>query len=179
MFIETKRLVIRDWTLHDVFDMYEYAKDPRVGPMAGWPIHKNRMSSKKVIEQMIIEKESFALVLKENNKVIGGVGIHYRPLDIDEAKEKQRELGYVLNPKYWGNGYVPEAVEGLKKYCFEELKVDQLWITCYNNNHNSIRVIEKCGLTYEGVFHDFFWRKDHFEGRRVFSILKHEYETKL
>ena len=45
------------------------------------------------------------------------------------------------------------------------------------NGQASRRVIEKCGLTYEGTFRDFFWRKDHFEGRRVYSILKSEYEA--
>lgn len=50
-------------------------------------------------------------------------------------------------------------------------------IDCRTVNEASRRVIEKCGLTYEGTFRDFFWRKDHFEGRRVYSILKSEYEA--
>ncbi len=51
-------------------------------------------------------------------------------------------------------------------------------IDCRMGNEASRRVIEKCGLSYEGVFRDFFWRKDYYEGRRVFPILKEEYEKR-
>ncbi|MBQ1391286.1 MAG: GNAT family N-acetyltransferase, partial [Firmicutes bacterium] len=59
----------------------------------------------------------------------------------------------------------------------DKINLHRIEIDCRTENEASRRVIEKCGLTYEGVFRDFFWRKDHFEGRRVFSILKSEYEA--
>ena len=59
---------------------------------------------------------------------------------------------------------------------FDKINFNRIEIDCRTENEASRRVIEKCGLTYEGVFRDFFWRKDHFEGRRVFSILKNEWK---
>ena len=62
---------------------------------------------------------------------------------------KQREIGYVLNPKYWGNGYMPEAVNALLNYAFNELKLDLIWCCHFDFNNNSKRVIEKCGFNYK------------------------------
>ena len=59
---------------------------------------------------------------------------------------------------------------------FEKIGLHRVEIDCRPENTASKRVIEKCGLTCEGNFRDFFWRKDHYEGRMVFSILKEEYE---
>ncbi len=63
-----------------------------------------------------------------------------------------------------------ELRDSTKDFQFNRVEID-----CRTENEASRRVIEKCGLTYEGVFRDFFWRKDHYEGRRVFSILNEEY----
>lgn len=146
MHLETERLIIRDWTLEDVNDMYAYAKNSKVGPMAGWAPHKNRVETKMVIEDMIKKKEAFAVELKENHKVIGGVGLHDK-IPLEEWKDKrQREIGYVLHPDYWGNGYIPEAVRALICHGFNDLNLELIWCACYNNNDNSKRVIEKCGF---------------------------------
>ena len=59
---------------------------------------------------------------------------------------------------------------------FDKINLHRVEIDCRPENTASRKVIEKCGLTYEGTFRDFFWRKDHYEGRMVFSILKEEYE---
>ena len=61
---------------------------------------------------------------------------------------------------------------------FEKIGLHRVEIDCRPENTASKRVIENCGLTYEGTFRDFFWRKDHYEGRMVFSILNEEYEGK-
>ena len=70
-----------------------------------------------------------------------------------------------------------EMTRAVIAYGFEKINFHRIEIDCRTPNEASRRVIEKCGLTYEGVFRDFFWRKDHYEGRRVFSILKREYEA--
>ena len=39
--LETQRLILRKWTEEDAESLFEYAKDPEVGPITGWPPHKN------------------------------------------------------------------------------------------------------------------------------------------
>lgn len=145
----TERLVLRKWKETDSKDLYEYAKTELVGPNAGWTPHENEEESKAIIEMFIKNGDSYAIVLKEENKVIGGIGIHNRRPDNTILDLNQREIGYVLNPKYWGRGIVPEAVNRLIKYGFEELNLDLIWCGHYDFNAKSKRVVEKCNFKYK------------------------------
>lgn len=147
--IETKRLILRKWCKDDYLDMYDYASDDRVGPNAGWPVHKSIEDSKAIVDMFITGDEEYAVVLKKENKVIGGVGLHYKKIDKDMQGNNVREIGYVLNPKYWGNEYIPEAVKELIKFCFEELNLDLVWCGHFDFNSKSRRVIEKCGFNFK------------------------------
>ena len=73
MQLETKRMWLRSWREADYQDMYEYAKDPRVGPQAGWPVHDSAEESRETVRSFMQEKKDLvlALELKENGKVIG------------------------------------------------------------------------------------------------------------
>ncbi len=157
-------------------DLYEYGKSELVGPSAGWMPHKNEQESKEIIEMFISNKDLYAIVLKSENKVVGGVGLHDRKPDESVADLKQKEIGYVLNPKYWGKGIVPEAVQRLIEYGFEELDLDLIWCGHYDFNIKSKRVNEKCGFRYR------FKKKERIKllaDKEVttlyYSILKSEY----
>lgn len=147
--LETERLILRSWNRSDYLDLFEYASDNRVGPNAGWPVHKNKEESKEIIEKFIENNDSYAIVLKSESKVIGGIGMHKRTPDEKLKHLNQREIGYVLNPKYWGNEYIPEAVRFLLKYGFDKMSLDLIWCNHYNFNFKSKRVIEKCGFNYK------------------------------
>ena len=144
----TNRLELRQWRESDSKDLYEYAKSELVGPNAGWAVHKNEEEGKIIIKMFIKNNDTYSIVLKSENKVIGSIGLHDRKPDISLSYLKQKEIGYVLNPKYWGNGFIPEAVNCLIKYCFNELNVDLMWCGHFDFNNNSKRVIEKCGFKY-------------------------------
>ena len=73
--IETERLLLREWRLSDVDDLFEYASVPEVGEAAGWPHHKNKEESLFRVKKFIEEKHTFAIVYKQNNNGIGSVGI--------------------------------------------------------------------------------------------------------
>lgn len=145
----SERLILREWRESDSSDLYEYAKSDLVGPNAGWKPHKDENESKEIIKMFIKSDCVHAIVLKSENKVIGGIGIHNRKPDEKLDNLEQREFGYVLNPKYWGNGYVPEAVNCLIDYGFNELNLDLIWCGHYDFNNKSKRVIEKCGFRYK------------------------------
>ena len=145
----TNRLKLRQWEENDSTDLYEYAKSELLGPYAGWPPHKNEEEGKNIIKMFIQDNDTYAIVLKSENKVIGSIGIHDRKPDITIYNIKQKEIGYALNPKYWGNGFIPEAVECLIKYGFNELNLDLIWCGHFDFNFKSKRVIEKCGFNYK------------------------------
>lgn len=74
--IETDRLILRAWKETDLDDFYEYASVEGVGEMAGWKHHESIDVTKKILQSFISEKNVFAIVYKENNKVIGSLGLH-------------------------------------------------------------------------------------------------------
>lgn len=147
--LETERLILRNWTLEDAEDLFDYAISHRVGPAAGWPPHRSIDESRRIIEMFILEDDVYAIELKQSGRVIGSIGIHNRKPDDTITIEDQREIGFVLNPTYWGRGIMPEAVERVKKYCFEELNLQILWAGHFIGNTKSKRVIEKCHFNYK------------------------------
>jgi len=174
--LETERLILRLWQKTDVNDMFEYASDPRVGPNAGWPVHEKIETSKTIVENFIKNKDVYAIVLKSENKVIGSLGLHDRKPDESFTSLKQKEVGYVLNPKYWGQGIVPEAVKRVIKYGFEELELDFIWCGYFSFNENSKKVVGKCGFNYQFTVNKTLPLLDNKEVEEFYyNITKEEY----
>ncbi len=148
MILETKRLILRPWTLDDVESLYEYAKDPDVGPIAGWPPHKNVDESRSVIENVFNGKQCYAICLKSDGKAIGAIELKLNGHTDMTERDDECELGYWLGKPFWGNGYMPEAARELIRFGFENLNMAKIWCGYYEGNEKSKRVQEKCGFTY-------------------------------
>ena len=146
--LETYRLLLRKFRESDSKDLFEYAKSELVGPNAGWKPHENEDESKNIIHMFIENNETYAIILKSENKLIGTIGVHEKFPDESKVNLKQRELGYALNPKYWGKGIMPEAINCIIEYGFNELNLDLIWCGHTESNYNSKRVIKKCGFEY-------------------------------
>lgn len=147
--IETERLLLRPFEPADLYDFNEYASVEGVGEMAGWIHHQSIEKTQEILEHFIAEDKTFAIVLKENSKVIGSLGIE--KYGMEEALTefngyKGRELGYVLSKEYWGKGIMPEAVGSVIDYLFNDLNFDFLTCGYYDFNNQSKRVQEKCGF---------------------------------
>lgn len=147
--LETKRLLIKAWKQEYLDDFYEYASVDGVGQMAGWAPHTSKEESLKILNMFIEGKNQFALILKENSKVIGSLGLE-EMTDLEElyADKKGREIGYVLSKSYWGQGLMPEAVARVIDYCFNDLGCELLLCRHFTTNAQSERVIKKAGFTY-------------------------------
>ncbi len=146
--LETERLIIRRFRKEDLDDFYEYARNPNVGPNAGWKPHASKHESREILKHFIKSTSVWAIVDKNTYKVIGSIGLH------DDRKRDSRNvkmLGYVLAEPYWGKGLMTEAAKRMIKYAFEELQIDLLSVYHYPHNKRSQRVIEKCGFHYEGI----------------------------
>ena len=146
MILETERLILRPWEETDAEECYKYAKDPRVGPIAGWPVHTSEEDSRQVIRDVLMVPETYAIVLKETGLPIGSIGLHHNDL---AEKEDEAELGYWLGVDYWGQGLVPEAARELLRHAFEDLKLVRIWCGYYDGNDKSKRVQEKLGFKYQ------------------------------
>ena len=148
--LETERLILRAWKITDLDNFFEYASVNGVGEKAGWEHLKSKDESLEILKMFIDEKKVFAIVLKENQKVIGSIGIKECRQDLDKNLENLlgRELGYVLSKDYWNKGIMTEAVSKVIEYCFKILKLNYLIATCFNYNIASKRVLEKLNFKY-------------------------------
>ena len=145
--LETERLILRPWEEADAEECYKYAKDPLVGPIAGWPVHTSVENSRQVIRDVLMVPETYAIVLKESRLPVGSIGLHFHS-DLAE-KDDEAELGYWLGVPYWGQGLVSEAARELLRYAFEDLKLSRVWCGYYDGNEKSKRVQEKLGFKYQ------------------------------
>lgn len=71
MTLQTDRLILRPWQEEDAEELYKYARDPRVGPIAGWPSHTSAAHSLEVIRTVLASPETYAVVFKGNRKAGG------------------------------------------------------------------------------------------------------------
>ena len=148
--LETDRLILRAWKITDLDDFFEYASVEGVGEKAGWEHHKSKDKSLEILKMFIEEKKVFAIVLKENQKVIGSIGIEElsEELDKDLDNLSGRELGYVLNKDYWNKGIMKEAVSKVVDYCFNTLKLNFLMASYFNHNIASKKVLENLNFKF-------------------------------
>lgn len=154
MRLETDRLILRPWEATDAEELYRYAKDPAVGPIAGWPPHTSVENSQEIIRDVLSIPETYAVVLKETGKPVGCVGLFRDeegniPLEEDEA-----ELGYWVGVPYWGKGIIPEASRELIRHGFEDLSLNRIWCGNFEGNNNSERVQKKLGFSFVRVERD-------------------------
>lgn len=146
--IETNRLILRPWQNSDAESLYKYAKDPQVGPSAGWPVHTSVENSREIIHSVLSGPNTFAVVLKETNEAIGSIGLMCGEDTELTDKVNECELGYWIGVPYWGLGLIPEAAEALIDYAFEHLHMQSIWCGYFSHNTKSLRVQEKCGFVY-------------------------------
>lgn len=144
---ETDRLIIRTIKNDDAYDMYEYASLDEVCRFLLWSPHINLQVTEGYIE--FLEKRylrglysDFAVVLKENGKMIGTCGY----ADIN-SHEGVFELGYVLSPYYRGKGYMTEAVDAFLDLSFNILGLETAKLRIIKENTSSIKLAKRIGFT--------------------------------
>ena len=149
MVLETERLILRRWEDSDAENLYKYASDPDIGPIAGWPPHKNIEESRDIIKNVLSGKEAYAICLKTDNKAIGAIELRL-PGNTDLANgEDECELGYWLGKPFWGQGIMPEAAREMLRHAFEDCSMNKVWCGYYDGNEKSKRVQEKLCFKYQ------------------------------
>ena len=158
MELKTERLVMRSWKESDAENLYEYAKDPNVGPIAGWPVHTSVENSRQIIRDVLSAEETYAVCLKEDGKAIGSIGLMVGVASNLNIPDTEGEIGYWIGVPFWGRGLIPEAVNELLRHGFEDLKLDKIWCGYFEGNTKSKRVQEKCGFVYHHTNKDIEWK---------------------
>ena len=178
MTLYTDRLILRPWEESDAEDLYEYAKDPEVGPIAGWPVHRSVEDSLEIIRNVLSAPETYAVCLKQNGRAVGSIGMFEARQSHTVIRSGEMEIGYWIGVPFWGRGLIPEAVRRLQKHAFEDLGAAGLWCGYFDGNEKSRKAQEKCGFRYHHTEKDIPWelmndiRTEHFT-----YISREEWET--
>ena len=149
MRLETERLILRRFEDSDAESVFEYAKDPDVGPIAGWPSHQNIDESLDVIRNVLSAKEAYAICLKTDGRAIGAIELKLSGHTDMTERDDECELGYWLGKPFWGQGIMPEAAREMLRHAFEDLGMTKVWVGYYEGNTKSKRVQEKAGFRYQ------------------------------
>ena len=162
--IETERLILRDASVDDAEDMFEYAKLEEVTKYLSWKPHISVKDSEKILDMLskeAKEKDSYtlkAIVLKENDKMIGTIDARIFGDGLKDA-----EFGYCLNPKYWNKGYMSEALKAFMEALHKEHGVENVFGSFERENIASKRVMQKNEMYYYETVRRVFKNKGEVE----------------
>ena len=152
--METRRLLLRRWRETDAEDLYQYAKDPAVGPAAGWPALQSVKESREIICGVLSGPEAYAVCQKETGRVIGGIELKLNGHTDITDRDDECELGFWVGKPFWGQGLIPEAAAALLRHAFEDLGMRKVWCAYYDGNMKSKRAQEKIGFRYQWTAKD-------------------------
>jgi len=148
MYLETERMILRDFTMDDLGDLHEIFSDPLV--MKNTELPYDLEQSESFLKDFCVERDpkgGFAAVLKETGKVIGYV--LFKSIDEPEIFE----IGWIFNKDYWRKGYAYEICSRLIKHAFEDMELHKICAEAIDTD-KSVSLMKKLGMQSEGV-----WRK--------------------
>ena len=173
--LQTERLILRPMRVSDAPDMFEYACDPEVTRYLLWRAHESIAHTRSYLEYLggryrIGMHYEWAVVLKAEGRMIGTCG--FASVDCPNNKA---EIGYVLNPKYRGQGLMPEAVRRVLCFGFEMMSLHRIEARYMVGNDASRRVMDKVGMRFEGVARDGMLVKGAYRDIATCAILAEEF----
>ena len=174
--LTTERLTLRKMLVADTADMYEYASRQDVTTYLTWQPHPDRDYTREYLQYLGGRYSAgmfydWAVVYEPDCKMIGTCGFTSFNCSSDSA-----EVGYVLNPEYWGRGIAVEALQRILAFGFEDLGLHRIEARFIDGNDRSRRVMEKVGMTFEGVLREAMLVKGNYVSVGVCSILESEWK---
>ena len=159
--LETGRLILRRYTVDDAPAMFErWCHDPEVSRFLTWPPHASVDVTRALLTEWVADYDrpdcyNWVLELKDGGGIIGNCSV----VRIDESID-ELELGYCMGRAWWGKGYMPEAVRAIVAFLFDVVSANRVAAEHDLENQKSGRVMQKAGMTFEGV------RRQGFRGMR-------------
>lgn len=155
----TRRLHLRRYRSEDYMAMYEnWTGDPEVAKYVNWGAHTSPAVTKELVSMWVEGYESptvYRWGIEKDGELIGDISIvRWR------EEEESCEIGYCLCRRFWNQGIMTETLQRVITFLFETVGFHRIQLCHDILNPASGRVMEKCGLQKEGVFHGMKKRKD-------------------
>ncbi|MFC7687187.1 GNAT family N-acetyltransferase [Ureibacillus sp. GCM10028918] len=169
MYIESDRLLIRKFNIDDVKEVHEYTSNPFVMKYIPEGVLSMVETHSFIIENMGEVAEKFAVILKEENRLIGHIAF------FKYFGNHTYEIGWVFNSNYYNRGFATEAAHTILNYGFSELKLHRIIATCQPENIPSYRIMKKIGMRREGLFKKCIPHNDEWWDEYFYAILGEEW----
>ena len=176
MILTTKRLALREFEEEDWPGVLAYQSDPRYLRYYDW-MHRTEQDVRAFVRMFIAWREGqprtkfqLAITLAPGGQLIGNCGIRMKT-----PRAREADLGYELDPRYWGCGYATEARSALLAFGFQELGLHRIWAQCIAENVASAHVLEKIGMRQEGHLRQNEWMQGRWWDTLLYAILETEY----
>lgn len=149
--LETDRLRLRVPTLEDAPEIFlQYAQDPEVTKYLTWRPHQSIETALEFARHQTEEWQNqegavfpWVITLKDDDCLLGMIRLH--------LEGHRADLGYVLARRHWNRGFATEAVRLLVDWSLAQTDIFRVWAVCDAENAASARVLEKAGMTREGL----------------------------
>ena len=157
--LETERLILRDFVMSDWNALNAFLSDPAVTRFmhfASWDEEKRHQWLNRLVQEASNPQRdayNWAITLRSNGLLIGWLILGRSRHAIEEGK-RECGCGYALDQHYWGQGYMPEALQAAFTYAFTVLGTTLIHAECERENTASARVMQKCGMVYAGTTYD-------------------------
>lgn len=142
MYVETQRMLVRDFVLEDAADLYEILGDAKVMEHCE-PAYDFAKTEKFLAEFCIGQKGAVAAVQRDTGKMIGYILFR-------EDAAGVYEMGWFFNQSYWRQGYAFEACRAVIDHAFGENKIHKIFVETIDAG-KSVRLMEKLGMQPEGI----------------------------
>ena len=174
--LETEDLILRKPRIRDAKDIYSYASDPEVARYVLWEPHRSVSETASFIRDLRARiragcPSSWVVVLRGTGTVIGTVGFVWY-----SAENNAAELGDSFSREYWNHGYATQALRAVIDAVFSSLPLNRLEAQHDVRNPASGRVMQKCGLTQEGILRGRILNKGEYVDTALYSILRSDWE---
>jgi RimJ/RimL family protein N-acetyltransferase len=173
--IRTDRFVLRDLEEADWQDVHRYASDPEVVRYMDWGPNTEDETEKFIQQSIASQKEqprksyTLAIVLKEDDELIGSCGIH-----VSDPNNREGWIGYCLNRHFWRQGYATETARALLRFGFDHLDLHRIFALCDPRSIASAHVLEKVGMQREGHLRERKLAKGKWHDELLYAILDYE-----
>ncbi|WP_216663637.1 MULTISPECIES: GNAT family N-acetyltransferase [unclassified Lentimicrobium] len=169
--IHSSRLLLREIESSDTSAIFMYRSDAQTNQYQGW-IPEKLEEVNDFIEHKIAKEFNrlgtwfqLAIVLKESNKLIGDLGMHF--LENDAV-----ELGATIAQDYHGKGYATEALKGVINYLFNKVDKQKIKASVDPRNLASIAMIEKLGFKKEAHYRKSFFLREEWVDDVIYGLTK-------
>lgn len=168
-----ERLKLRPLAIADAQDMFEYTSKDESTKYLSWNAHKNIKQTVAFLKEVeskyghVHSEFSWAIELMKTGKMIGVVKL----FEISSAS-KRAEVSYILNSDFQGKGYINEAIAAVIDFCFNEMEFIRVQARCSTDNLASEKVMQKAGMTFEGVLKKYWTLKGEVKDVALYAITK-------